>query len=51
MKKFIVLHLMLFCCTVISAQLTLEECYVKAQTNYPLIKQYDLIDKSKDYDL
>ena len=33
------------------AQLTIEECYRKAQANYPLIRQYDLIEKTKDYNL
>lgn len=31
------------------AQLTLEECYEKARTNYPLIKQKDYIAQTKDY--
>jgi outer membrane protein TolC len=34
----------------LSAQvLTIETCYEKAKQNYPLIKQYDLIDKSTEY--
>ncbi len=33
------------------AQLTIEECYRKAQANYPLIQQYDLIEKTKEYNL
>ena len=33
------------------AQLTLEECYRKARENYPLVKQYDLIEKTKDYNV
>lgn len=33
------------------AQLSIDECYKKAELNYPLIKQYGLIDKSKDYNL
>lgn len=31
--------------------ITLDSCYVLAQQNYPLIKQYALIDKSRDYNL
>lgn len=31
--------------------LTLDECYRLAESNYPLVKQYDLIDKSQDYSL
>jgi len=33
------------------AQLTLEECYSLAEQNYPLIKQRELIVKSKEYSL
>lgn len=33
------------------AQLTIEECQRRAQTNYPLIKQYALIEKTKEYNL
>ena len=29
-------------------EITIEECYRKAQANYPLIKQYDLIEKSRE---
>jgi len=29
--------------------LTIDSCYEKAKRNYPLIKQYDLIDKSTEY--
>lgn len=30
---------------------TLEECYEAAEKNYPLVRQYELIEKSKDYTL
>lgn len=30
---------------------TLEECYKAAEKNYPLVRQYELIGKSKDYTL
>ncbi|KAA6345719.1 hypothetical protein EZS27_006747 [termite gut metagenome] len=33
------------------AQITVEDCYAKARTNYPLVKQYGLIEKIKDYNL
>ena len=33
----------------VQAQLTLEACQEKAKANYPLIKQYELIDKSEEY--
>jgi outer membrane protein TolC len=32
-------------------QLRIEECYEKARANYPLIKQYELIEQSRDYTL
>lgn len=51
MKKLIIIHLMFFCSIAAFSQLTIEECYAKAQVNYPQIKQYDLIEKSKGYDL
>ena len=33
------------------AQLSIEECYRKAEANYPLVKQYGLIEQSRDYNL
>lgn len=33
------------------AQLSIENCYEKAQANYPLIEQYQLIEKTKEYNL
>lgn len=33
------------------AQITIEECYQKAKDNYPMIKQYNLIEKVKEYSL
>src|SRR5689334_11806211 len=44
--------LFFFACTLtvnVQAQLTLQACQEKAKTNYPLIKQYDLITKSTEY--
>ena len=32
-------------------QLSIEACYEKARANYPLIKQYGLIEKTKEYNL
>ncbi len=51
MKRIIILSLMSFGCLMGSAQVTIEDCYRKAQANYPLIKQYDLIEKTKEYNL
>ncbi|MDL2243268.1 TolC family protein [Bacteroidales bacterium OttesenSCG-928-J19] len=51
MKKLILLAL-LFCSSYPAfPQLTIDDCYVKARANYPLIKQYDLIRESKEYNL
>ena len=33
------------------SRITIEECYQKAQDNYPAIEQYDLIEKSKEFNL
>lgn len=33
------------------AQLTLEECYERAEANYPLIKQYGLVEQSREFNL
>ena len=33
------------------SQSTIEECQEKARNNYPLIKKYDLIEQSKNYNL
>ena len=50
MKKVISL---LFCCLAptLHAQLSLEECQQRAQENYPLVRQYELIEKTKEYTL
>lgn len=34
-----------------TAQLTIEKCYERARANYPLIKQYGLIEKSREYNI
>ena len=33
------------------AQITLEECQRKTQENYPLVHQYGLVEKTKEYNL
>lgn len=45
------LFLALLFCSSGFAQLRIEDCYQKARANYPLIKQYDLIEKTKEYNL
>jgi outer membrane protein TolC len=34
-----------------SQTITIEECFKKAKANYPLIKQHNLIEKSKEYSI
>lgn len=47
--------LLVFCLGIVNqlmAQtLTLDSCYAQALHNYPLVKQYDLIEKTKEYTL
>lgn len=51
MKKILFISLLLIVPEFISpqTQLTLEDCYEKARINYPLIKQKDYINRTKDY--
>lgn len=52
MKQYlIILLLFLNVLHPLTAQLTIEECYNKAKENYPLIKQYHLIENTKNYNL
>ena len=51
MKQFIFLSLLFFSTSLAVAQLNIEDCYSKARANYPLIKQYGLIEKSEKYNL
>ena len=45
-------YLFVFCLIIpAKAQLTLESCQEKSRNNYPLIRQYALIEKSRDYSL
>ncbi len=50
-KRAVILSILLAGCIAGYAQITIESCYRKAQVNYPLIKQYDLIEKTKEYNL
>ena len=51
-KVFLLLLLFLISkSSVIAQQLTLEECQLKAEQHYPAIVQYDIIEKSKDFDI
>ena len=51
MKNCKFLILTLFASSSVYAQLSIEDCYEKARANYPLIKQYELIEQSRDYNL
>jgi outer membrane protein TolC len=49
-KVNVIILLWLFAATGLNAQiLTLGECYRMAETNYPLVKQYELLEKSKEF--
>ena len=49
--KFIICLLSLIYSFPAISQITLENCYQKAHNNYPLIKQYDLIKKTEEFNL
>jgi outer membrane protein TolC len=53
MKKIFLMALLILTVSYVNAQtrITLEECYLKARDNYPLIKQKEYIAKSKDYNV
>lgn len=51
-KVFLLLLLLLISkSSIIAQQLTLEECQLKAEQHYPAIVQYDIIEKSKGFDI
>ena len=49
MKKLISLLSLCICVFSAKGQITLEYCQQQARANYPLIKQYNLIEQSKEY--
>lgn len=51
MKRTILSFALFLGATLTHAQLTLDECQSQAQANYPLVRQYGLIEKSLEYDL
>jgi len=53
MKRLLFITLILLSSEFIKpqSQLTLEDCYEKARINYPLIKQKDYIEKTKEYNV
>ena len=50
-RKSVILVLSLLLTLQVFAQLSIEACYEKARANYPLIKQYDLIEQAKTYNI
>ncbi|MDR2285855.1 MAG: TolC family protein [Prevotellaceae bacterium] len=52
LKRKVIGLVTVFCvCSSGLAQLTIEDCYAKARANYPLINQYGLIERAKDFNL
>lgn len=51
MKRTILSFSFVLAAMLAHAQLTLEECQHSAQTNYPLVRQYGLIEKAREYNL
>lgn len=49
MKHYFVCILMFFCVGTGYAQVTLEQCKAWARDNYPVIKQYDLVEQSRRF--
>ena len=47
MKHLLVCLSMLFCAVAVRAQVTLEQCKAWARDNYPVIKQYDLVEQGR----
>lgn len=51
MKKIIILMCLSFWCYSNVEAINIEECQQLARNNYPMIKQFDLLELSKSYDL
>jgi len=51
MKTYITFFIACISIDNLLAQVTLQSCQEKAKANYPLIKQYDLISKSAEYNI
>ncbi|MCD8043379.1 MAG: TolC family protein [Tannerellaceae bacterium] len=50
-KRLSILIILLLMAHAGYAQLSIEECYEMAEANYPMIRQYGLIEKTKEYNL
>lgn len=53
MKQLILKFLLLICLPIgaFGQSITLDECQTKAKANYPLVKQYDLIEQTAQYNI
>ena len=51
MKRIVLFLSFSLIAMLMSAQITLEDCQRKTQANYPLVRQYDLIEKTKEFNL
>lgn len=51
LRLYLLLALSLFVCVQMSAQVTLEECIVLAEENYPIISKYDMLEQTKEVNL
>ena len=51
LKRYLLLALTLLAGAGVYAHTTLEECVALAQDNYPLIRKYDLLERTKDVNL
>ncbi|ROL61433.1 TolC family protein [Bacteroidetes/Chlorobi group bacterium ChocPot_Mid] len=51
MRILIFVSLTWLCLLPLKAELTIDNCQKKAYENYPLVRQYDLLEKSKSYNI
>ena len=50
-SKLILTFFLIFIINTAKSQISIEECYTNARNNYPLIKQYALIEKTGNYNI
>lgn len=50
-RKIILFFCLCFPAGTAFGQLSIEECYIRAKENYPLIRKYELIEKTRQYNL
>lgn len=51
MRKFVIILLMSLSPSALFAQITLEQCRAKAREHYPAIRQYDLVEQTRELTL